>query len=67
MDEEYKSKLSPEMKAMIHNLAEKEKEEMKEAGEWDNQNLIGSISRAYARVLDRLLQAMELDKEDEDD
>lgn len=58
--------LTEEMKEVIRDLVAKKKQEMKDAGEWDYNNLIYSISRAYSEVLDGLIQAMELDKEEKD-
>lgn len=57
------SHLNEETKQMIRDLAAKEKKEMQDAGEWDYNDPIGSITRCYTHVLDNLLTAIELDKD----
>ena len=65
--EEQKLHLTDEMKDVIRDLVAKKKQEMKNNGEWDYNDLVGSITRAYTEVLHGLIQAYELDKKEKDD
>lgn len=50
--------LDEETKQLIRDLAEQEKKEMQNAGEWDYDNILLSISRCYDRVLNNLLSVV---------